>query len=215
MTGNYDNLVCHTYIDFDYDYVCFTDNKKLLKMTYYGPWFIKPLQFGDLDNTRNNRWHKLHPHVLFPAYEESIYVDSNVDIKSNYLFSLLEDGCKMTLRIPIHSKTNCVYKECRRVIKYRRDDKGNVFRTKCFLESEHFPINYGLTENGIVYRKHNDIILIKMMDMWWGLVKDYSKRDQLTLPYVLWRYNVSPYDIALPNALKDKAHFTFYNHREL
>jgi len=31
ITGNYDVLPKHTYINTDYDYVCFTDNKKLLK----------------------------------------------------------------------------------------------------------------------------------------------------------------------------------------
>ena len=30
ITGDYDNLIQHTYIDKDYDYICFTDNQKLI-----------------------------------------------------------------------------------------------------------------------------------------------------------------------------------------
>jgi hypothetical protein len=216
ITGNYDNLICHTYINFDFDYICFTDNERLLKMPYYGVWSIRPLQYKELDNTRNNRWHKLHPHILFSDYEESVYIDSNIDIKNDYLFSILEleNDCEISLKIPIHSKTNCVYKECKRVIKYRRENKCDTYKTEYLLRKESFPANYGMTENSIIYRKHNNKIIIEMMDMWWHLIENYSKRDQLTLPYVLWKHNISPYDISLPNARKDKKHFTFYSHKE-
>lgn len=55
LTGNYDNLPIHSYLDFNYDYVCFTDNENLLKIKNYGAWQIRPLVFSDLDNTKNAR----------------------------------------------------------------------------------------------------------------------------------------------------------------
>lgn len=45
----------------------------------------------------------------------------------------------------------------------------------------------GLTENNVIYRKHKDPRCIKVMEDWWYMVENYSRRDQLSLFYVLWK----------------------------
>jgi hypothetical protein len=69
FTGSYDNLIQHFYINYDYDYVCFTDNECLLHNENaldhdWGIWKIRKLQYNDCDYTKIARWHKTHPHVL-------------------------------------------------------------------------------------------------------------------------------------------------------
>lgn len=91
LTGNYDTLREHKYINRNWDYVCFTDDEKLLAQKRQGIWEIRPLVYAEKDNALNNRYHKINPHKLFPEYEESVYVDGNVDIRSPYFFDRLKN----------------------------------------------------------------------------------------------------------------------------
>jgi hypothetical protein len=205
ITNNYDDLIQHNYINFDYDYICYTDSTKLLEMESYGIWKIKPLQYTTSDAVRINRWHKIHPHILFPNYEESMYLDGDIDMRTNILFSLIQTDD--VIRIPIHNDT-CIYDEAVKIIKSGKDKKECVEKMIDYLRSENFPQKYGLNENCIIYRKHNDKRIIMMMNMWWELIEKFSKRDQLSLSFVLWKFNVSPYAIAFPNVRHD-ANFIF------
>lgn len=46
--------------------------------------------------------------------------------------------------------------------------------------------NFGLGENNILFRKHNSEKVMKMMNDWWEEPNTHTKRDQLSLAYVLW-----------------------------
>ncbi|MFR8206985.1 MAG: hypothetical protein ACLU99_12215 [Alphaproteobacteria bacterium] len=73
------------YLNPEYKYVCFTDDETYLKRRIVGPWHIEPLRYDRLDNTRNNRYHKMHPHELFSDYEESLFIDANIQLRGNCL----------------------------------------------------------------------------------------------------------------------------------
>ena len=47
-----------------------------------------------------------------------------------------------------------------------------------------FPAKNGLFESNIMYREHHDDRVIAVMNDWWWWVENYSRRDQLSLPYV-------------------------------
>jgi hypothetical protein len=176
-------------------------------MGSYGVWKIRPLQFTMSDDIRINRWHKIHPHVLFPGYDESIYIDANIDVRTDILFDLiLADD---TIRIPIHN-ISCIYEEAINIIKSGKDRKECVEKMLDFLKKESFPKDYGLTENCIIYRKHNNKKVIAMMNMWWELIVKFSRRDQLSLSFVLWKFNISPYSITFPNVRHNDKNFIFH-----
>ena len=123
ITGNYDQLNNHSYIHPDWDYVCFTDDPSI-KNRNNASWEIKPLVFDEMDNARNNRWHKLHPHILFPEYERSIYADSNINILSNELFDDINIAIKESKNISLgpHYIRNCIYDELDACLKFEKDD---------------------------------------------------------------------------------------------
>ena len=215
LTGGYDSLPLQLYCNKEYDYVCFTDNQALLVNGSYGAWQIRPLKFSDMDDTRNNRWHKLHTHILFPDYEESIYIDSNMQILDKFVFDQITNK-KFDIVIPKHNKCSCVYDEIERVLKYvvskGRETEENVLRMKDFLEKENMPHNYGQTENNFIYRKHNNTKVIKLMEDWWHFIAEYSKRDQLSSSYVFWKNGISLDEICIPNLREEKSHVCFFNH---
>ena len=59
LIGQYDSLLIPSVIDYEYDYICYTDQPQLLQKDKVGPWEIRPLIFEELDPTRNQRWHKI------------------------------------------------------------------------------------------------------------------------------------------------------------
>lgn len=214
LTGDYDSLINHKYINSDWSYICFTDNKKLLKQKYYGIWKIYPLVCKDFDDTLNNRYHKLFPHKLFSEeVEKSIYVDANCNILTSYLFEIVAESA-LPLLIPIHFSTPCLYQEMDWYDRHNPQfyEKSKELRNR-FL-NEGFPVNYGMNENNIIYREHADARTKKIMELWWKMLIDYVPRDQLSLSYCLWKYNIKPEEISITNARIDLKNFVFYPHKK-
>lgn len=211
ISGAYDNLIAQDYYNADYDYVCFSNNPEILAQGKVGIWSIKPLAFDKLDDTKNARWHKTHPHILFPNSDVSIWVDANVNIKTNYLFKLV-GKTKKNLLIPIHFSRKCIYKECQEVVQCKKDTTQNIEHIKKILLLDKMPKNYGLNETNIIFRRHNDKKIIKLMEDWWSYIENYSKRDQLSFSYVLWKNKIKIKHISIPNARIDTKNFEFFNH---
>ncbi len=212
MTGNYDNVQIQQYLDPEYDYVCFTDNQDLINLKNLGVWQIRPLAFSELNNHLNNRWHKTHPHILFPDYEASIYIDSNICLLNSYVYEQIKKK-NTKLCIPIHYKNDCVYQEAKFAVKHKKLSKNDCTKILNFLRENNFPEHYGLNENNIIFRVHNDKQVIEIMEKWWSLIKDYCKRDQLSLPYVLWKNNINPLEISIDNVRvrNDIARLSYHN----
>lgn len=208
VTGKYDNLIQHTYVNPNYDYICFTDNTDLLKQGKVGIWNIFPLQYDYLDNVKNARWHKTHPHLFFSRYTESIWVDSNINIITDRVFQYHT----YFMMIPIHFCRDCIYSECLAVYECKKDSIENAMRMAIFLFKKGMPTHYGLNETNLIIRNHNNKSVIKLMNKWWQLIKSLSRRDQLSLSYVLWKNNVSVKDIAIDNIRVDKNNYSILEH---
>ncbi|MBQ2870174.1 glycosyltransferase [bacterium] len=205
--------IIQNYYNPDWDYVCFTDNKTLNRLKRFAMWKIRPLKFDGLDSTRNARWHKTHPSELFPDYDESVWIDGNINILTNYLFLKIEQSNKDML-IPIHYCRSCVYKEANVVKKLKRDCPEIVNKYLSLIENDNFPKNYGLNETNIIYRRHNVPAIINVMNEWWRIIENHSKRDQLSLSYVLWKNDIKIDDISIENARIDYENFKMYTHNK-
>jgi hypothetical protein len=212
ITGNYDGIPWHSYINFDYDYVCFTDNTELLKYEEFGIWKIRPVEYTKLNNVKNSRWHKMHPHILFPDYEKSIWIDGNIDVKTNHLFRIVEEADGRTLKIQMHPCRNCIFEEIEAVLGGKRDKKDITDKISVLLKKERFPRHYGLNDCSIIYREHHDEAVIEIMNSWWEMLELYSHRDQLSLSYVLWKNRKTPAEIGIPNIRNDTTNYQYIVH---
>ena len=211
ISGSYDYLQQQTYIDNSWDYICFTDNKTLLKQKKIGIWKIKPLQYNKLDSTKNARWHKMHPHVLFTDYEYSLWIDANVDIKTPYIFDLIKNS-KSTMLVPIHYKSKCVFEEADYILACRKENKKIVDKAIAFLKKHNMPEGYGQNETNIIYRKHNNKKIKKVMKIWFKCIEKISKRDQLFFSYALWKNDIKVQDISIPNTRYDYVNYNVALH---
>jgi hypothetical protein len=55
-----------------------------------------------------------------------------------------------------------------------------------------FPENYGLAANRIIIRRKSEE-LEKLMESWWEELNTFSRRDQLSLFYVIWKTGFKKY----------------------
>ncbi|MBO4626180.1 MAG: DUF616 domain-containing protein [Alphaproteobacteria bacterium] len=196
MTGNYDNIITHRYLNPEYDYICFTDNAELLA-NGHSVWQIKPLPFCDGDNATNSRFPKLNPHIALPKYDNSIYVDANVSIVSKHIFHICEKSNQKIL-IPRHPDRDCIYDETKAVYESNKDTHAAIFGICDLLRLNGYSRKLGLTENNIIYRRHNDKKVIMVDSMWWNMFIKKSHRDQLTFGYVLWKNKIPFQEIYMP-----------------
>lgn len=214
ITGNYDALTKVKAARKDWDYICFTDNSELLKHKKLGVWKIKPLVFDELDSVRNARYHKILGPLFLKKYKYSLWIDSNIQILSDYIYDLVEGNLQKSMLVPLHHQRNCIYDEAEACIKLNKDDSAVISKQKEFLISEGMPEKYGLCETNIMYRQHNNQLIKDMMLEWWYFVQNYSKRDQLSFTYVLWKNNVELFKIVFANCSVDGKNFKKYKHGE-
>lgn len=216
ITNDYDDLKeieIYKYLNNNWDYVCFSDNENLIKQGQLGIWEVRPLQFAELDNTRNNRWHKLLPHRIFPEYEESIYIDANINILSSFLCDEIEKRHESFI-LPKHFKNLCIYSEYNDVKKAGLDEDKIIDSELEVIKQSGMPENFGFAENNILYRKHHEAQIVKIDEEWWSMVENYAKRDQLSLVYILWKNNINVNKITFENSRLLINDFYVFGHKK-
>lgn len=216
ITNDYDDIheiETYTYVDKEWDYVCFTDDKEDIAQGQIGIWQIRPLQFAQLDNTRNNRYHKINPHLLFPEYQQSIYIDSNINILSPFLFNFINDK-HADFILPAHFKNTCIYQEYEDVLVAKLDKPSLITQELHLLKQAGMPKQYGFCENNVLYRRHHQPQIIALMQDWWNMVLKYSKRDQLSLAYILWKHHLNPQQITFTNTRFLTRDFYVFGHKK-
>ena len=183
LFGNYDELKSPTIIDKKCDYVCFTDQK--IKSDVWKIINIVP----NKENNLMNREFKILPHKYLSNYEYSLYIDANLVIKINPSFLVNKYLDIHLMAVPKHVIWNCAYLEAFRSITSNRINAKKVFSQMINYAVDGFPIFYGLTENSILLRKHNDEEIISLMNFWWNEIIKNAHRDQLCFQYSLWKKN--------------------------
>jgi hypothetical protein len=187
LFGDYDNLIEPKENYENCYFVCFTDQKHLKSNI----WDIKIIEHNDLPLNVMNRKYKMLPHLFFNEYKWSLYIDSNIAIVGN-IYNLAKRYLDTNdIAIPIHFKRECIYEELLAVEHSKKANSAIVNNFKSYLQKEGFPENFGLTENNIIFRRHNSTIIIKLMDEWWIFFNEYIQRDQLHLMFLIWKYNIN------------------------
>lgn len=191
IAGNYDTLKDPEFIDENCDYVCFTDSGELAS----GIWQVRMMEDAGLDSTRHQRMYKVLPHRFLPEYEYSVYVDGNVRITGS-LRDFVRNQWKGAPLLGLkHPSRDNVYDEAEACINLGKDDPGIIRRQIARYRSEGYRADNGLTVTNIMFRRHKDKRLVKVMEDWWDEIRENSRRDQLSFCYVCWK-NHFEYDVS-------------------
>lgn len=188
ITGGYDGLLEPKVVPDNVDFVCFTDDETLTSEK----WKVYPIpsELENYSNVKKQRLVKILPHKWLPNYEESLWIDGNMEVMDdvNKFVQKLKLQDKV-VSIGKHPQRNCIYDEEQAVVKAHKDKKEITEPQIKRYKEEGFPKHYGLAETCIIYRKHNNPTCIKIMEAWAEELKNGSHRDQLSLNYVLWKLN--------------------------
>jgi hypothetical protein len=76
---------------------------------------------------------------------------------------------------------------CRDNLKFDSFDKRRVGAQLAFYESEGFNLETPVSANYLIVRDHAYPGLPLTMSLWWSQLFEYTKRDQMSLNYVLWK----------------------------
>lgn len=165
------------------DYICFTDSPGMTSKV----WTFRPLESEETDPVRRAKAPKLLPHRYFPEYEWSLWVDANTRIRADLEHFIIQHLAEARMSAFKHPDRKCVYVEADACLDQGKDDPTNIWNQIRRYKREGMPKDYGMAECNILLRHHNDPSVVEFMEAWWDEVKNGSRRDQLSFPYLRWK----------------------------
>jgi hypothetical protein len=215
LVGGYDILRQSHCVYEDFDYICFSND---IPEVNIGIWKIRKIPYDHPDKTRLSRYVKLKPHTVLSEYKYSLWIDANIDIVNEDIRIRIEELIASNSKIAQlqHVTRDCIYDDITACIRLANENMHMLYKQYKFLKAEDYPTHYGLFENNVIYRQHNDKLVMKISENWWELYMKFSKRDQLSLCYIYWKFDFMP-DLLLPERINAR-NFTglkLCDHRKL
>ncbi len=190
IMGDYDNLNEPTVITPGWDYICFTNNPKLKSKS----WDIRFVTDDEgLGNPKFSRkiWILNHRHVgeydLSISIDGSMYPNCNLDV---FIKKFLPADDKIDMAMHDRKIREGVYHEAVKCSSKGKADPELIRRQMDFYRSEGMPGDTGIFSTGVIIRKHNRPNLERHCELWWEQVEKWAHRDQLSINYIVWKYNL-------------------------
>lgn len=193
--GDYDKVLEPLFISDNLDYYYISDEK---------PSELKSYKWIDAHNIipsdvvtpiKRNRYIKMHPHMIFPDYEYSIYIDGNVQIIGDVTPFICES--ELGIAAFAHPIRDDIYYEALTIKNVERVASDDVCRQMKKYMSEGMPAKYGLAEMRIIAREHNKQSCIDVMERWWEEFDNMAQRDQFSFMYSMWKNGKNMDDLVI------------------
>lgn len=214
VVGGYDKVSDPTIINENIDYFIFSDHNIQSRIWNQISIPSKLLELGN--NTLINRYLKFHPQELFDGYDYVIYVDGNVQVSSDITPLLKYTENRLGVAFHSHGYRDSIYDEVEVLIKVvKRGDPDKLTKQIAGYRQEGFPDNYGLPEATIILTDLSNNMAITFFTQWWEeFLKSQSLRDQIALPYVLWKNGIATSEVTLlGNNLRNSSKFMVATHK--
>ena len=183
ITGDYDSLKEPTQITKGWDYICFTENQKLIDKTSENWKFIK--MGHSSDKSKHQRKKKIYNEWMFASYDVSVYVDGSMYINCD-LNEFIDKNCKTDFNLMNHPSRNCIYQEAAACIMLQKDNTATIMQQTLDYKEEGLPNDAGMVATGVMIRRHTPEV-IEFCRKWYIEILEHSKRDQLSFNYVNWK----------------------------
>lgn len=197
VLGGYDNVAEPGCRPDNVDYFIITDQEvpagsawQKLDVTNFLP------ELDGLDAVEQNRWFKTHPCRVFPGHNCSVYLDGNIRPVTD-LTEFVNSIGQCGLATHRHFCRRCVYEEAKAVLQRGKDTQERIAAHVAWLRSQGMPERYGLLDGSVLARRHHEMLCIRLMEEWWSEFMAHSRRDQLSLPWVLYKNGISAECVAI------------------
>lgn len=205
ISKGYDKLMDPQVVFPEMKYVCFTDDETLSSSV----WDIVLTDLGNEPRTEIRKY-KILPHKYFEDYDISIWVDGNMKITGDLREYISKYLVSSSILLFPHPERYCLYEEAEVCVRIKNDDEKKILEQISTYNEDGYPSKNGLFCGGLLVRRHNDETLIRCMNLWMNEIEKHSKRDQISLPYILWKNNVL-FDVSDENIYHNKW-VKIYNH---
>jgi hypothetical protein len=204
--GNYEhyrefpNVINYHLVDWYY----FTDDTNL-KSNF---WKISNInnypELSSFDNRLKSKYIKMLTHKILPNYQYYFWIDGSFPITNLNLISDLFNfiNQKQTLILYSHNsrwKEKTLNHEVERCSKLKSINLEKLNLQLKNYQNDFYPNKRGfLFSSGIIFRINNNIIN-QLMELWFQHNQNFTTRDQISLPFVLWKLNIFPSKIIKEN----------------
>jgi hypothetical protein len=183
ITGGKDALRPPLHVPPDVRCVCFTDDPSLRS----DGWEIRVLDGSEPDPGRHARRPKLLPHLFLPEFEWSLWVDANFQIVGNLEPFLSEHLPRAPFQAFRHGERRCAYDEVEACIAHKKACPSLLRAQAGRYREAGMPDGLAVVQGAVLLRRHKQANVVATMELWWHETTRGSCRDQVSLPYVLWR----------------------------
>lgn len=163
------------------DWVAFCDEPLLSRV-----WEVRPASDLFHDPARNARIHKLLPHLYFPEYDYSLWLDSNLELRTpvrELVETYLVDADAAFLP---HPHRRCLYEEAAECARLGLEDPQVLAEQVERYRREGFPTGAGLFQAGAILRRHCPAVA-RFNEVWWAELCRFARRDQVSGIYAALR----------------------------
>lgn len=182
VAGGYDVVRAPEFVPDDCDFVLLSDRPLDAK-----GWKVRPLIYDHPDPRRAARHAKLHPHLYFPEYRHSLWIDANIGVRGDagrFVDALTDDSA---VGLFTHPTRDSVFDEGDEWIGRKDPEADAIARQLERYRTEGYPAGSGLWETSVMVRRHHDPSCIALMTEWWREIERGSARDQVSFPIVARR----------------------------
>lgn len=157
---------------------------------YWHFWHLEIISDPFLgDNLLTQKSLKLLPHLIFPNARRTLWFDGKMRLRMDPYIMLqrLFIGSQGFAAFA-HPRRQSVKEEFLTLFRLARNDcKAMVDQYRKYYVGGKFPDDNVLLEGAVLFRNHSAKVLEEFSCMWFAEVAAMSRRDQLSLPWVLSR----------------------------
>lgn len=179
------------------DFVCLTDRPR----PEARGWEQQLLPREFCSDRMDSRRPKCLPHVFFPDAPWSLYLDASVQLTippgglTGETAELLRQWPARGEQRPrwwafAHPERSCLWAEAAELIRLGMADRQTLERQLAFYDACGMPRDWGLPAGGVLLRSHTPAVIAVCED-WWREICLWTERDQVSLPFVLWRHGLA------------------------
>ncbi len=176
--GEKDEFVLPKAVQAGVKYVYFVDDKSKYESSV---WDVREVERKFDDSKIDAKWYKMHPHLLFPG-ENTFWIDAN--------FRPVKYPSRLFIRdlgLYRHGNRDCVYAEATHCLWKRVGNAELIRKQIAYYEEQGMPRHFGLFLGGVLMRTP---AAASFNEVWWEETLRFSARDQLSLPYALWKTKI-------------------------
>jgi len=205
VIGNPDALYGPTLPLPDWEKICYTD------LVAQRPVGYETRQVKALGRPprQSHRFYKILRPMLLSGYTYSLWVTSTYQLKVDPTSLLEYLGPDSDILLFKHPQRDCLYQEAKVCQRYFNPEP--IVRQVAKYRAEGYPEHNGLYATAVMLRRHSPL-MTEMAWAWRREVWEFSHRDQIGLPYVIWKLGVKVSTFPSGEQLASNSFFNVFHH---